>query len=476
MSEITERHLRLTMSDGVSLDATVVMPEGAGPWPAVLLVHGHGEDGSKASTLPRARALAARGYLALCYSVRGQGGSEGLSFHLGARELFDLQEVVTFLKESLPVIADKVAVCGSSQGGWHAWMAAAHCDVAAVIPENIFVDYAAFAVPDGALSTWFFLRTMRRRVMSAGLQEQARRFAVDLDWERLMANLSPFSPRHFVRRIRCPVLVLHGWHDVGMPSNDLLEMFEALDVPKRMYLGGGGHEGQDDKSAVSERARLVDAWLARWLKGEALPEELPITVAVRPSWQHVSVSALSPSRSDSLWLHLGGVLSESPPSEPMPNCNVNHQPRDPDYTLSVALNRDLAGTREAWPREEVVFDGPALEEELELRGCVRFLLHVLPERPFFQVHAELWDVAPDGQATLVTRGHQGHRSASAGAHLQLQIDARVIAYRMPEGHKLRVIIADQNPDYVVPVYRPYRMRLFCELGRASCVVLPVYTD
>ena len=47
--------------------------------------HGHGENGSKARTAERARRLVGQGYLAVCYSVRGQGGSEGLSFHLGAR-------------------------------------------------------------------------------------------------------------------------------------------------------------------------------------------------------------------------------------------------------------------------------------------------------------------------------------------------------------------------------------------------------
>ena len=54
-------------SDGVRLDASVCLPDGATPpggWPGVLLVHGHGEDGRKAATLERARKYAARGRIA----------------------------------------------------------------------------------------------------------------------------------------------------------------------------------------------------------------------------------------------------------------------------------------------------------------------------------------------------------------------------------------------------------------------------
>ena len=468
----------LTMSDGVRLDASIVAPAGPAPpggWPALLLVHGHGEDGSKATCLPRARRNAGQGYLCLCYSVRGQGGSEGLSFHLGAREIFDLQEVVAFARRELPVDSARIGVCGGSQGGWHAWMAAAHTDVATVVSENIFVDYAEFAVPSGALSTWFFLRTMRRRVMSAGLQDQARAWAIAGDWDRLRANLSPYSPRWFADRIRCPVMVVHGWHDVGMPSNDLIAMFEALQVPKRLILGGGGHDGQDAEHAAAVRTELVDRWLAHWLKGEesGILAEPPLTVAVRPGWEHTGLTRLDAGGTLSLFLRHGGTLSVDPPEDATPNANVNHQPRTPAYTLEVALHRDLAGCDDAWPREEVRFDGPPLETELVLRGIPRFRLHVLPERPWYQVHAELWDVAPDGATTLVTRGHCGAQHGPCAGHLCLDIEGRAVAYRVGAGHHLRVVVADQQPAYAIPVFRPWRARLYHEQGRASHVVLPI---
>ncbi len=469
----------LEMNDGIRLDASVCRPPGAPPpggWPAVILVHGHGEDGSKASTLPRGRRLAGEGYVTLCYSVRGQGGSEGLSFHLGAQEIFDLQSVVRFVSSELPVHPERIAVCGSSQGGWHSWMAAAHCpQVATVVPENIFVDYADFAVPDEALSTWFFTRTMRRRVMSAGLQDLARRLAIAGDWDRLRAWLRPMSPRGFTDRITAPVLAVHGWHDVGMPANDLLEMFDALSVPRRLVLGGGGHDGQDAADAAAARTALVDRWLAHWLKGDdtGLLDEERITYVRRPGWTHHGVARVAPRQEQTLYLGVDGSLRASAPDRPAANKNLNHAPRDPAYTLAVALQHDLRGSREAWPREEERFETAPLDRDLQLLGAPRFRVHTLPSRPFGQIHAELHDVAPDGTSALITRGHRGFRAATPGTHWACDVTTRAIAYHVAAGHRIRAVICDQHPDYVVPVYRPWRARLFCEAGRASSVTLPL---
>jgi predicted acyl esterase len=465
-------------SDGVRLDASVCLPDGdapAGGWPGVLLVHGHGEDGSKASTLERARRCAARGRIALAYSVRGQGASEGLSFHLGAREIFDLQEVVAAFRERFPVRADRIAVAGSSQGGWHAFMAAAFTDVRCVVPENIFVDYGAFAVPHGALSTWFFTKTMRRRVMSAGLQDQARRWAKDREWDRLVANLRPFSPRVYASRMQCPMLVVHGWHDQGMPANDHFRMLDEVRGRHWCLVGGGGHEGQDGVGPQLLREETIEAFLSHFLEGAGPAPGARIRAAVRPTWEHADTERFEPDAETRLHLRADGTLDPLAPTVPTPNSNLNHQPRDPAYTLGVALDRDLQGSDAAWPREERAFDGAPLEAPLVLRGIPRFELHVLPERPWFQIHAELWDVAPDGTQALVSRGHLGEWRAVPGIHRRIEIEGRAIAWRIAAGHRLRVTVADQAISSVLPEYRPWRARLYHEADRASAVVLPVST-
>ncbi|MFT5679593.1 MAG: putative acyl esterase [Myxococcota bacterium] len=472
-----EQPQRVTMNDGVVLDVSVHRPDGAAPeggFPAVLLVHGHGENGSKAMTAERAGRLVGQGYLAVCYSVRGQGGSEGLSFHLGAREIYDLQDMIDWTL-ALPGVG-KLAVCGSSQGGWHSWMAAIHHPgVTCVVPENIFVDYADFAVPTGSLSTWFFTRTMRRRVMSAGLQDMARQWAISGEWQRIRTWTAPSSPRHFVGRIRCPVLVIHGWHDVGMPANNLLSMMEGLTAPWMLYLGGGGHDGQDAENAATFRQDLVDRWLAHWLKGEdtGLLAEPRIHYARRPAWDHLAADRLVGDREETHYLCVDGTLTDAAPTTATANTNLNNLTRDPSYDLSRAIHTDMAGVLDAWPREEQGFTSPPAPEARDLLGIPRLILHTLPATADYQIHAELLDVAPDGTASLISRGHAGSQTAAAGQHLRLDIALRAIAYRLPAGHRLRVVLTNTNPAYVVPRCVPWRARIYHEVERESRLVLPV---
>jgi len=486
---MSHRECWVTMNDGVRLDTSIFTPSAAQPeggWPAILLIHGHGDTGSKASMFARATHYAQRGYLVVAYSVRGQGCSEGLAFHLGAREVFDLQDVIDWLLAQLPVHPQKLAVCGSSQGGWHAYMAAAHHpQVATVVPENIVTDLAEFAVRNGCLTRWFFLRTMRRRMMSAGLQDLARQWAIRGEWERLQEWVRPTSPRLFVKRMRCPIFILHGWHDMGMPANEVLTLFDALNVPKKLYLGGGGHEGQDIEAAAAERTALIDRWLDHWLLGEAngIMDEPAITYVRRPSWESVQIDAIpstvpstvgSPTVASllSLYLHADGSLQEQPPANPDTHANVNNVLLDPDYTLHSAIYDDMAGVATALARETVTYTSAPLGEAHELLGAPQVTFYMLANHSSYQVHAELYDIAPSGEANLITRGHYGTRRGEPGHHVTVTITCRTIGYYVAAGHHLRLVVSNYDTNYVFPYFDPFCIRLYHDNGHPSVISLP----
>lgn len=486
---IVERSTWVVMNDGVRLDTTICAPVGevpAGGWPSVLLIHGHGDTVCKASCLPRARRLAERGYMSVAYSVRGQGASEGLCFHMGPRELFDLQDVIDWIFDQLPAHAERLAVAGSSQGGWHSYMAAAHHPrVATVVPENIFTDYAEFGVMNGCLNRWFFARTMRRRILSAGFQDLARTWALSGEWDVLQEWLRDRSPELFVERIRCPVFILHGWHDVGMPPNQALSMYDKLRVPKKLYLGGGGHDGQDDPGAQALRESLVDRWLDHWLKGEenGIMDEAPVTCAVRPGWDHVELASADADTTVHRWflqrpapLENGHLSWASPTSTAVPS-NIANTPIDTRYDLRAALHDDLLGVAAALTREECVFDSAPLERDMVVAGAPRFKLHLLPNRPAVQIHCELYDVAPDMGKTdhgrLISRGHQGTHVAAAGTHLQFEFDGAAICYRLAAGHRLRLVVSNYNTTFAYPFFQNSCTRLFHEIDRSSSVEIPL---
>ena len=478
---IRESECWVAMNDGVRLDASVCIPEGretAGGWPGLLFVHGHGEDRSKADWLAEARRQAERGYLGVCYSVRGQGGSEGLCMHLNAREIFDLQDMIDWALTHHPIRPDRLGVTGSSQGGWHAWMAAAHYPrVATVVPQNIATDLSEFAVPDGCLSTWFMTRTMRRRIMSAGLQDLARRWAEEGEWHLIRNLFGVASPDHFAGRIRCPVLAIHGWDDRGMPPNSVMRTFDRLTVPKRLLLGLGGHEAPDTSEADSHRASLIDRWLDHWLKGEpnGVMEEPGVLCLRKPKGDYLAMGRFPPPDAAEWVLHLRAdrTLQADPPREPATHSNVSNVPIDPDYSLESALHDDLAGVDTALRWEGTAFESGSLPNAIEISGVPRFTFHVLCNRPAFQVHATLFEVAADGEVRRISRGHFGTRTAAPGRHAILEIEGRAVLYRVAPRHRLRLVVSNFDADSVFPCFEPFFARLYHDNQRPSHMALPV---
>ena len=124
---------------GDTLDATYYVPPFAPPpdgYPALIFVHGFGlnKDWDTLNCL----VYAQKGYLALCYSVRGHGNSTGLSTIISTRERADFHRVVGFTANLPLVDANAVGVIGGSQGGAHAlWAAMDQLSVAAVTADVI---------------------------------------------------------------------------------------------------------------------------------------------------------------------------------------------------------------------------------------------------------------------------------------------------------------------------------------------------
>ena len=73
------RHAFVPMPDGVRLHATLYVPEGDGPWPAILEVLPYRKDDLTASYRPDYVRLAELGYVVCRADVRGTGTSEGVS-------------------------------------------------------------------------------------------------------------------------------------------------------------------------------------------------------------------------------------------------------------------------------------------------------------------------------------------------------------------------------------------------------------
>lgn len=106
-------------SRGVQVPATVVLPDGEGPFPLVVLVHGHG--GSREENIgfgSIAGALKERGIASIRMDLPGCGDSAE-SFQMNTLDNMqqDVLSAVDYATSSYPIEAGKVGIFGYSMGG-----------------------------------------------------------------------------------------------------------------------------------------------------------------------------------------------------------------------------------------------------------------------------------------------------------------------------------------------------------------------
>jgi dipeptidyl aminopeptidase/acylaminoacyl peptidase len=98
-----------------------IVPEGTGPWPAIVLIHGYQEGrdtpGGKAFVDYGALdTLAAHGYVAIAVSQPGFGHSDGPPDFMGPETVNAVQSVIRYFRAQSFVRADRIGLEGVSRG------------------------------------------------------------------------------------------------------------------------------------------------------------------------------------------------------------------------------------------------------------------------------------------------------------------------------------------------------------------------
>ncbi len=263
----------LVMSDGVRLDALYVLPTTPRPpegYPAILLVHGFG--GSKNNNRALAVNYARRGFAAAAYSVRGQGSSEGLfTFFAAPRILDDLRENIAFTKQLPGVNPARIAVQGGSQGGLHAWNAAAY-DMGVRCVVSIIANGRAEEnwLENDAMNWTFAAATTTTDVRFdpavASLLKYARESG---DYSALRPFLRDNATNARESSVTTPTAIFISYHDGFFNQNAALRQFEAIPAAKRIVLYPGGHSMPPSPDQNGYVLDVIDRWLAYWLKEDA---------------------------------------------------------------------------------------------------------------------------------------------------------------------------------------------------------------
>jgi uncharacterized protein len=224
------------------------LPDGEGPWPAVLVLHGAGS--RKENHADYARAAVAQGMAALTFDNRGHGDTHG---PLGAGVIDDLAGLAAWLAQRREIDGERIGVRGSSMGGLLAIHAAAQSD-----------DIAA-AVAICPAAQWMLAEDVQRvldgRPPPAGSALSEMRIDAPALAEWLDRNDVEEAA---VRMGSKPLLLIHARGDEVVPYTQSEKLYERAAEPKRLLLLEGGHHrsAQHDAELQGESLR----WLARAMR------------------------------------------------------------------------------------------------------------------------------------------------------------------------------------------------------------------
>ncbi|GGP50542.1 dipeptidyl aminopeptidase [Saccharothrix coeruleofusca] len=240
-------------SDGYPVHGWLVLPEGEGPHPVLLAVHGgpfmyHGW-----GFFDEAQVYAGAGYAVVLPNPRGSAGygqAHGQAV-IGAFGTVDVDDVLSVLDVALSrpdLDADRVGVMGGSYGGFMtSWLAAHHGGrFRAAWSERAVNAWDSFAGSSDI--GWFFTDAY----CGPGLEAQ-----------RAM------SPLTYAEKITTPFMVVHSEHDWRCPLEQAQRMFVALRrngvEAEMLVFPGEGHE-LTRSGKPRHRAQRFDAVLAWWAR------------------------------------------------------------------------------------------------------------------------------------------------------------------------------------------------------------------
>lgn len=249
----------IAAGESLRLDASV--PDGPGPWPAVILVHGGGWTAGDKSGGPK------KGYMAPMQEPLTKAGFAwfSINYRLAPKYRYpacleDVETAIRWVKAHAAqyhLDPQRIALAGESAGSQLIAMAAVRADeatrVAAVIPFYLPADLLEDPLKTGVLNP-----SRSALIGRTEFNDESR------------ALLRAASPMYFVKPGLPPFLLLHGTADQSVPyhqSVDMQAQLRAAGVPCDLITIPGGVHGMIGWDAVAPDYKdQVVAWLKTTLK------------------------------------------------------------------------------------------------------------------------------------------------------------------------------------------------------------------
>lgn len=241
----------VTGRDGYPVHGWVAVPEGEGPFPVILQIHGGPYAAYGVHLFDETQVLVDAGYAVLYCNPRGSAGygrahGRSIRHRMGTLDFFDVMDFFDAVVAGDPRLdGERAGVMGGSYGGYlTAWIIAHDHRFAGAIVERGFLDPAAFP---GASDIGSFFG-----------QEY-----VGTDPAQIAAQ----SPMAVVDQVRTPTLVLHSELDFRCPLDQATRYYSALKragVDAELLVFPGEDHELTRSGRPQHRVQRFDAVLEWW--------------------------------------------------------------------------------------------------------------------------------------------------------------------------------------------------------------------
>ncbi|TCK23547.1 hypothetical protein EV667_3386 [Ancylobacter aquaticus] len=496
---LIEETVWIVLSDGCRLAARLWRPRAPAPVPAILeYLPYRRRDRHRGDDAILHPGLAAAGYGAIRVDMRGAGDSDGtMDDEYTPQEWADANEVIAWIAQQ-PWCSGAVGLIGLSWSAFNALQIAAtrppalkaivtvcgsddrfaddmHYMGGALLNDNLQYGATLFTwlapPPDPEIvgERWREMWLARMQAISEPPAARWMRHANRDGYWRSGSACEDYS------RIEVPVLAVGGWAD-GY-TNAVHRLLSHLSGPRKGVIGPGAHAYSHvaTPGPAFDFIGLAARWFDRWLKDvdNGIEAEPMLTAWMqedeppRPQYsvrqgRWVAEDTWPSANVASRTLHLGpgGLAAEAA----LPFAVTVKSPG----TVGLASGEwcpygwgpDMPGDQREDDAGSACFDSGPLDAPLEILGRPDVTLSVTVDRPEAILAIRLNTVAPDGTSARITYGllSLAHRDGFAagkplvpGERIEVSVPLKVVGYRVPAGHRLRVAVSTQYWPLTMPL-------------------------
>jgi dipeptidyl aminopeptidase/acylaminoacyl peptidase len=237
-------------SDGTEIQGWLGLPDGEGPFPTLLSVHGGPAVATTDSFDPGAQAFMDNGFAILSINYRGSA-TFGVAFRekiwgdIGHWELVDMIAARQWLIDSKIAEPDKIILAGGSYGGyltlWGLTQApdlwAGGIAYVAIADWKMSYEDASDALK-AAMGGWFTTTP-------------------DKDPEKFRKS----SPLTYIENLKKPLIIFQGENDSRTPARQMrafIEQAQKLGKPVEIYWYDAGHGGMDTELSIEYQEKSME--------------------------------------------------------------------------------------------------------------------------------------------------------------------------------------------------------------------------